>query len=213
MDMDTKHNNTAEDKLKELKEGYHETFSIINDLTGEVVRTFTKRESKERKLKEQVKKIPAKDLSFRWRTNMFVKLYCSEELPEYNSEKFLIYWLKLTKKLSQSTNVIVNRGKTPKQDTPMTKEDMMKLLNISERTFYNFLKESMEKNIIVKNTIEGDCTRIQYVMNPLYIFNGQNINYYTFELFKHDEKFMDKITQTMKADYLTIKEELDKISS
>ena len=211
--MNTKHNKTIEDKLEELKEGYHETFSIINDLTGEVVRTFTKRESKEDKLKEQVKKVPAKDLSFKWRTNMFVKLYCSEELPEYESEKFLIYWLKLSKKLSQSTNVIVNRGKTTKQDEPMTKEDMMKLLNIAERTFYNFIKESMEKNIIVKNTIEGDCTRIQYVMNPLYIFNGQNINYYTFELFKHDEKFMDKLTQTMKADYLTIKQELKKVSS
>ena len=211
--MNIKHNKIVEEKLEELKEDYHETFSIINDLTGEVVRTFTKRESKEEKLKEQVKKVPAKDLSFKWRTNMFVKLYCSEDLPEYESEKFLIYWLKLTKKLSQSTNVIVNRGKTTKLDTPMTKEDMMKLLNISERTFYNFLKESMEKNIIVKNTIEGDCTRIQYVMNPLYIFNGQNINYYTFELFKHDEKFMDRLTQTMKTDYLTIKQELKKLSS
>ena len=211
--MDTKHNNIVEDKLKELKEECHETFSIISNLTGAVVKTFTKRESKEEKLKEQVKKVPAKDLSFKWRTNMFVKLYCSEELPEYNSEKFLIYWLKLSKKLSQSTNVIVNRGKTTKQDEPMTKEGMMKLLNISERTFYNFLKESMEKNIIVKNTIEGNCTRVQYVMNPLYIFNGQNINYYTFELFKHDEKFMEKLPLTMKTDYLIIKQELNKISS
>ena len=182
------------------------TLAIVDVETGEILRQFPKKPSKEGAIKEKVDK---DILEFQWRTNMFVKLYCSEELPPYDSDKFLVYWVKLSKKLSQSTNVIVKRGKTSKQDTPMTKEDMIDLLNISERTFYSFLKESMDKNIIVKNTIEGDCTRVQYVMNPLYIFNGQNINYYTFELFKHDKNFKSKVTNKMLTSYLSMKKHLE----
>ena len=183
-----------------------QTLAVVDVETGEVLKQFSRRASNEEVIKEKVEK---DILEFPWRTNMFVKLYCSEELPPYDSEKFLIYWIKLSKKLHQSTNVIVKRGKTAKQDTPMSKDDIIDLLSISERTFYSFLKESMDKNIIVKNTIEGDCTRVQYVMNPLYIFNGQNINYYTFELFRHDENFKSKLTNKMTTSYLHMKKHLE----
>ena len=198
---------------KESTEEVWKTLSLIDNQTGEVLRTIIKKPSKEEVLEEQFKQVSKhkepteRDLTFPWKTNAFVKLYCSEELPPYTSEKFLIYWIKLSKKLHQSTNVIVNRGKTFKLDTPMSKEDMIKNLDVSERTFTRFIKESMDKNIIVRDTIEGDCTRVQYVMNPLYTFNGKNINYYTFELFKHDKHFMDKINPTTleRYEYLALK--------
>jgi len=200
-------------KIEDVKEEVP-LYTVINNHTGEVVRQFTPKQKKEDKLKEQFNKVKEhkvpteKDLVFPWKSSMFVKLYCSEELPEYSSDSFLIYWIKLSKKLSQSTNIIVNKGKTSQQDSPMTKEDIIKELNISGRTFTRFIKESMDKNIIVKDTIEGDCIRIQYVMNPLYTFNGKNINYYTFELFKHDKKFTEKLNQTMLDSYDYLKTQL-----
>ena len=178
------------------------SYSVIDNETGEIVKVFNKKSSKEEIIKERYLKNPSKEnLLMPWRTNAFTKLYSSEDLPNYESEKYLIYWIKLSKRLSESTNIIVNKGRTSKQDIPMTKDDMVSYLGITERTLRDFLKESLEKNIMVKNTIEGDITREQYVMNPLYTFNGKNINYYTFELFKHDEVFMGKVTQTMLSHY------------
>jgi len=210
---ETNKQRNIEDVKEEVKGEVCKTMSLIDNQTGEVIKTIVKKPSKEENMDEQFSQVsehkePTKrDLIFPWKTNAFVKLYCSEELPPYDSDRFLIYWIKLSKKLHQSTNVVVNRGKTFKQDTPMSKEDMIRYLNITDRTFRAFLKESMEKNIIVRYTIEGDCTRVQYVMNPLYTFNGKNINYYTFELFKHDKHFMDKINPTTleRYDYLTLK--------
>ena len=49
---------------------------------------------------------------------MFIKHYTKAGLPKYESEKFLVYWIKLTMELSIGTNVIIGAGSVVTKDIP-----------------------------------------------------------------------------------------------
>ena len=111
-----------------------------------------------------------------------------ELLPNYKTDNFLIYWLKLTKKALNQTNIICN----DKDNSPMTKTDMIELLGITERTFRDFYKESIAKGIMVENTMtDGLGTRVQYVLNPIYTIQETPLNIFTMEMFKNDSILQD----------------------
>lgn len=167
--------------------------AIIDLASGEILKELpeAKFQTKEEHFLERTD-----DIVIPWNTRMFAKLFISQELPEYSKDTFILYWVKLSKKLAFSTNVISNKLKGNDNYVALTEEEIIIYLNISERTWFRFIKESMDKGIIAKDTIEvNGLIRTQYVLNPIYSFNGSNLNYYTFELFKYDEKFNNVINQ------------------
>ena len=167
--------------------------AIIDLDSGEILKELP--ESKKKK-NQEVTLHKVKDLEIPWNTKMFAKLFINQELPEYSKDNFILYWLKLSRKLAYTTNVISKKGKGNDNYTPLTDLDIMEYLDISERTWLRFIKESLDKGVIAKDAIEvNGFIRTQYVLNPIYSFNGSNINYYTFELFKYDKKFNEVINQ------------------
>lgn len=167
--------------------------AIINLDTGEIIKELAQAslQTKEEHLVERLD-----ELVIPWNTRMFAKLFISQELPDYSKDTFVLYWLKLSKKLAYATNVVSIKGRGNDNYTPMSDIEIIKYLDISESTWFRFIKESMNKGIIAKDTIEvNGLTRVQYVLNPIYSFNGSNLNYYTFELFKFDKKFNEVINQ------------------
>ena len=167
--------------------------AIINLDTGEIIKELAQAslQTKEEHLVERLE-----ELVIPWNTRMFAKLFISQELPDYSKDTFVLYWLKLSKKLAYATNVVSTKGRGNNNYTPMLDIEIIKYLEISESTWFRFIKESTNKGIIAKDTIEvNGLTRVQYVLNPIYSFNGSNLNYYTFELFKFDKKFNEVINQ------------------
>lgn len=167
--------------------------AIINLDTGEIIKELPQAslQTKEEHLIERLD-----ELTIPWNTRMFAKLFISQELPDYSKDTFVLYWLKLSKKLAYATNVVSIKGRGNNNYTPMLDTEIIQYLEISESTWFRFIKESMNKGIIAKDTIEvNGLTRVQYVLNPIYSFNGSNLNYYTFELFKFDKKFNEVINQ------------------
>ena len=167
--------------------------AIINLDTGEIIKELPQA-SLQTKEKHLVGRLD--ELVIPWNTRMFAKLFISQELPDYSKDTFILYWLKLSKKLAYATNIISIKGRGNDNYTPMLDAEIIKYLAVSESTWFRFIKESMSKGIIAKDTIEvNGLTRVQYVLNPIYSFNGSNLNYYTFELFKFDKKFNEVINQ------------------
>ena len=202
---------------QKITEETHKPYMVVDGETGEYLRTFYKRRGKNKNYKPIIYdgNNPDFDLPLiPWKTkNMFIKHYTNEDLPEYESERFLVYWLKLSRKLSISTNVI-SRNTRDKGYVPMSEEEMIKLLNISERTFRDFIKESIAKYIIVKDVItDGKGERINYVMNPIYILNGSNLNMYTYELFKNDIKLQESLSEKFKEKIKEIYMIVDNVKS
>ena len=202
---------------QKITEETHKPYILVDGETGEYLRTFYKRRGKNKNFKPIIydENNPDFDLPLiPWKTkNMFIKHYTNEDLPEYESERFLVYWLKLSRKLSISTNVI-SRNTRDKGYVPMSEEEMIKLLNISERTFRDFIKESIAKYIIVKDVItDGKGERINYVMNPIYILNGSNLNMYTYELFKNDKKLQESLSEKFKEKIKEIYTIVDNVKS
>lgn len=185
-----------------ITEETHKPYIVVDGETGEYLRTFYKRRDKNKSFKPIIydENNPDFDLPLiPWKDkNMFIKHYTNEDLPKYESDRFLIYWLKLSMKLSCSTNII-SRNTRDKGYVPLSEEEMIKLLEISERTFRDFMKESIAKYFIVKDVItDGKGERTNYVMNPIYKFNGSNINMYTYELFKNDKKLQESLSEKFK---------------
>ena len=187
---------------QKITEETHKPYMVVDGETGEYLRTFYKRRGKAKNYKPIIYNENNPDFNLPlipWKTkNMFIKHYTKAGLPKYESEKFLVYWIKLTMELSIGTNVI-SRHTRDKGYVPMSEEEMIKLLEISERTFRDFMKESIAKYIIVKDIItDGKGERINYVMNPIYILNGSNLNMYTYELFKNDIKLQESLSEKFK---------------
>ena len=202
---------------QKVTEETHKPYILVDGETGEYLRTFYKRRGKNKNYKPIIydENNPDFDLPLiPWKTkNMFIKHYTNEDLPEYESERFLVYWLRLSRKLSISTNVI-SRNTRDKGYVPMSEEEMIKLLKISERTFRDFIKESIAKYIIVKDVItDGKGERINYVMNPIYILNGSNLNMYTYELFKNDIKLQESLSEKFKEKIKEIYTIVDNVKS
>ena len=187
---------------QKITEETHKPYIVVDGETGEYLRTFYKRRGKNKNYKPIIydENNPDFDLPLiPWKTkNMFIKHYTKAGLPKYESEKFLVYWIKLSMELSISTNVI-SRNTRDRGYVPMSEEEMIKFLKISERTFRDFMKESIAKYVIVKDVItDVKGERINYVMNPIYTFNGSNINMYTYELFKNDKKLQESLSEKFK---------------
>lgn len=168
--------------------------AIINLETGEIIKELP---TPELKTKEQ--HLLDKDINkivIPWDTKMFTKLFINTDLPKYSKESYLVYWLKLSKKVSYGSNVLSNKGRGNGNYTPLSDSEIIDYLEISESTWFRFIKESMLRGIIAKDTIEvNGVIRTQYVLNPVYCFNGSNLNYYTFELFKFDSQFKRVVNQ------------------
>lgn len=199
------------EQIEDIGEITHKKMLITEADTGVVIREFYQKIKKDIPLVKFDNKSNAiiPTLKFN-KGKQFVKLYSNEILPDYKSDNFLIYWLKLSKKLSESTNIICIARKGNKGNEPMTKQDMINMLKVSDRTFKEFLKESITKFIIVEDNIQdGIGSRVQYVMNPLYCFNGNNLNYYTYEMFKRDPLLQKRISEALRKDIIQIETELE----
>ena len=71
--------------------------AIINLDTGEIIKELPQAplQTKEEHLVERLD-----ELVIPWNTRMFAKLFISQELPDYSKDTFVLYWLKLSKKLA-----------------------------------------------------------------------------------------------------------------
>jgi len=168
--------------------------AIIDLGTGEIIKELPQASLKTKE--EHLKDKDLDQIKIPWDTKMFSKLFINVDLPDYSKESYLIYWLKLSKKVAYGSNIISNKNRGNDNYTSLLDCEIMKYLDISESTWFRFIKESMNRGIIAKDTIEvNGFVRTQYVLNPIYCFNGSNLNYYTFELFKYDSNFQRGLNQ------------------
>lgn len=110
----------------------------------------------------------------------YVKLY-SNVSPTFDKELYEVYWLKLIKRFP--TNII---------DT--TTSEILRILNISERTWNRFLKSAMRLGIILRMDNA-------YALNPLYSSSSNSISLELVSIFKMDEAFRNSLSNTHKTLY------------
>lgn len=125
------------------------------------------------------------------------------EYPIFSKDVYLLYWFKLTRKVSLSLNIVSNRvGECVY--TSMNISEIMKYLNISESTWFRFIKEAKTNKSVYIN-------RDKVYLNPKYNFNGWNINIETYTIFKnYDTEFLDFIDKH-NLSYLTDRDDIYEI--
>jgi hypothetical protein len=82
-------------------------------------------------------------------------------------DKYCGYLLALTAYLGYD-DIVHN---TDRKRTPMTKSDVMRVLEISERTYQGFLS-TMRKNEIISDVVADEINT--YSINPIYVFRGKS---------------------------------------
>lgn len=110
--------------------------------------------------------------------NNFVKLY---KIPKYKTEIFIIYFIKLSKLMKEDDNSISYKNTYIK-------------LDISERTWFRFIKESVELGI---------CRVLDDILylNPIYTTKTSKVSIELFHIFKDDINFRKNLNNTQKALY------------
>jgi len=190
--------------MKEVKEVLTDNkdskkWCILDEDTGEIIKTHSPVKSKEEIQQSKLNKlikinnqglICLKGII----DERHSRVYHRRRVPT-NNWKYKGYILDLILTLAKHTNEISHisvQGKC----RPMTKDDIIEYLNISESTFYAFLKEMKSLGVIAEVTFDiNDIKRTSYVVNPAYTNNGVYLNIFTYRAFETDPTFRSILTQ------------------
>jgi len=106
-------------------------------------------------------------------------------------------WYILSGYLEQNTNRLIKREMDERtgwlKNKSLTIDDMVKILSISKRSLYRFLKECFEKGYI-RIGAHGD-----YYMSPLYVMNGAWIKVELYLIFRDVKEFNTSLSNKEKA--------------
>ena len=146
--------------------------NLIDTETGELVYNYQKR---------GVERINDKGYLFKSNSNKATSYECLE-LPEELSDSDIGKIFRLKSHIERYSNML--RIRKSKGYFPMEKEDFAKVWNVSERRSRALLTKLKDLGIIAEATIEtAKEVSTQFYMNPLYLHNGNRINFTLYRIF------------------------------
>lgn len=106
------------------------------------------------------------------------------DLPATFSDAEVGKLFRIKNYIQYDSNMLVKR--TRDGNRPMTKEEIIFVLNYQSRRGINFFNKLMREGVLAEVSIKCGRSkkRIQYYMNPLYFHNGKRLNVTLYNLFK-----------------------------
>lgn len=165
------------DKLSMNKFSLEQTFSDNN--TGEI-------------LKENNIKLVEPTFRFKNKGNRYTKSFHCIDL-DLSKSTYYKYFHYIERRIEMGTNRIVKHTQPGEKNIPITKEELCELVGAKERTINDFLNECIDKNYIALMEINKEF--FGYIVNPIYMVNGNNLNIFLYIIFSKDEKFKSYIPE------------------
>ena len=166
------------DKLqnKDIKLSLQQSF--VDESSGEI-------------LKEKKIKLEEPKFKFKSKGNRYTKSWHCEDLI-LSKSTYYKYFHYIERRLEMSTNRIIIHTEPSKENIPISKKDLCEITSSSKRTIDDFMNECIEKKYIA--LMEINKKFFGYIVNPLYMMNGSNLNIFLYIIFGGDEKFISHIS-------------------
>jgi hypothetical protein len=151
--------------------------NLIDTKTGEKLYTYEKR---------GVERLNEKGYLFKSNANKATTYECID-LPEELEDSDIGKIFRLRKHIERYSNML--RIRKSKGYFPMEKKDFANVWDISERQTRTLLNKFKDLGIIAEATIEtAKEISTQFYMNPLYLHNGNRINFTLYRIFEKQLK-------------------------
>lgn len=152
--------------------------SFLDENSGEII-------------KETKMNLVKPSFKFKNKGNRYTKSWHCEDL-DLSKSTYYKYFHYIERRLEMSTNRIVTHTEPSKDNIPIDKKELCKITDSSKRTIDDFMNECIEKKYIA--LMEINKKFFGYIVNPLYMMNGSNLNIFLYIIFGGDEKFKSHIS-------------------
>ena len=152
----------------------------INNDTGEI-------------LVEDSLEIKEPIFKFKNRGNRFTKTWQGEDLI-LSKGTYYKYFHYIERRLEMETNRIVIHGNSKKDNKAIDKNMLCDIVGASKSTINRFMSECIEKKYIA--LLEVNKTFFGYIVNPLYMMNGNHLNIFLYTLFCDNDNFKNHISKS-----------------
>lgn len=130
--------------------------------------------------------ISPESLIFDSKDKLFIKLLQPFVEPKFSKRIYVSYWYRLMGFLEYNTNILSERKKVGDhwlESIHMSAKRVQEILEISDSTFYRFMKECNEKGFIAE--CKNKCiNEAAFIVSPIYALNGQGISVELYQYFR-----------------------------